>query len=77
MEVTLRQIASEVFLFKSIEEKEKFLFVLGALSSRLISLQKAAEVMGMDKDSFLALLDAANIDFFYLTEDDVAMEREW
>ena len=77
MELTLRQIASEVFLFKSIEEKEKFLFVLGALSSRLISLQKAADVMGMDKDSFLALLDAANIDFFYLTEDDVVTEREW
>ncbi len=33
--------------FRTEEEKEKFLIVLGALSLRLISLAKASEIMGM------------------------------
>jgi len=37
-----REIASEVQIFQAIEQKEDFLFVLGALFARVISLQKAA-----------------------------------
>lgn len=72
-----RKIASEVPIFQAIEQKEDFLFVLGALFARVISLQKAAEVMGMEVDSFLKTLDLLGLEFSYLTDDDVAVEQSW
>ena len=45
----LEYIAQEVPLFKSIEKKKQFIEVMGALSLRLISLAKAAEMMEMEK----------------------------
>ncbi|WP_427161845.1 hypothetical protein ACQFX9_09855 [Aliinostoc sp. HNIBRCY26] len=41
-----QEIASQVQLFQNIEQKETFIFVIGALTSRLISLHKAARNHG-------------------------------
>jgi predicted HTH domain antitoxin len=73
----LRGIASQVQLFNTIEQKEKFLFVLGALLSRLISLQKAAEIMEIEPEFFLELLDLMGIEFSYLSQPDVVIEKNW
>jgi len=72
-----REIASEVPIFQAIEQKEDFLFVLGALFARVISLQKAAEIMGMEVDGFLKTLDLLGLEFSYLTDEDVAIEKSW
>ena len=72
-----RSIASEVQLFNKIEQKEKFLFVLGALLSRLISLQKVAEIIDIEPEFFLELLDLMGIEFSYLSQQDVAIEKTW
>lgn len=72
-----RSIASEVQLFKDIEQKEKFLFVLGALFSRVISLKKASEIMEIEPEVFLELLDLMGLEFSYLSQQDVALEKNW
>lgn len=74
--VLFKPVALEVPLFKEIEQKEQFLFVLGALVTRLISLQKAAEIMEIEPDMFLKILELMGIEFSYLSENDVLIERE-
>ena len=76
-EQLFKSIASNIQLFKSLEEKERFLFVLGALISKIISLQKASEIMEMDREFFLKLLDLMGIDFSYLSDDDAEIEKSW
>lgn len=76
-QTTFHEIASQVQLFQSIEQKETFIFVLGALTSRLISLHKAAEIMEMDTAMFLKVLELMGIDFSYLTVEDIAIEKNW
>ncbi len=39
----IKEIASEIQIFQTLEQKEAFLFVLGALTPRIISLK--AEVI--------------------------------
>jgi predicted HTH domain antitoxin len=73
----LQNIASEVQLFSTIEQKENFLFVLGALTARLISLKKAAEILNLEPEAFLKILDLMGLEFSYLTEDDIATEKNW
>ncbi|MDZ7966287.1 MAG: hypothetical protein RM368_15135 [Nostoc sp. DedSLP03] len=73
----LRSVASEIQLFNNIEQKETFLFVIGALFSRVISLKKAAEMMEVEPDVFLKLLDLMGLEFSYLTEEDIAIEKDW
>lgn len=73
----LRSVASEIQLFDDVEQKETFLFVLGALFSRIISLKKAAEIMEMEPDAFLTLLELMGLEFSYLTTQDVALEKNW
>ncbi|MBC7320681.1 UPF0175 family protein [bacterium] len=75
--MSLKEIIDTVPTFKSEEEKEKFLIVLGALSLRLISLAKASEVMGMDEDTFLKFLDAFGVEYSYLEYSDIGIERPW
>jgi predicted HTH domain antitoxin len=70
-------IASEVQIFQSIEQKENFLFLLGALLARVISIQKAAEIMELQPETFLKILDLMGIEFSYLSEEDVALEKNW
>ncbi|MDK2409395.1 hypothetical protein [Aphanizomenon sp. UHCC 0183] len=76
-QTSFQEIASQVQLFQSIEKKETFIFVLGALTSRLISLHKAAEIMEMDTEIFLKVLELMGIDFSYLTVEDIAIEKNW
>ena len=73
----LHNIATEVQLFKPVEQKEDFLFVLGALTARLISLKKAAEIVNLEPENFLKILDLMSIEFSYPAEDDVATEKTW
>jgi predicted HTH domain antitoxin len=73
----LRSVASEIPIFNNIEQKETFLFVIGALFSRVISFKKAAEIMGIEPDVFLQLLDLMGLEFCYLTVQDIAIEKDW
>jgi predicted HTH domain antitoxin len=77
---TFQEIAAEIQLFElfdNIEQKEQFIFVVGALVSRIISLHKAAEVMEMDTEMFLKILELMGIDFSYLTTEDIDREKNW
>jgi predicted HTH domain antitoxin len=71
-----KNIASEIQFFPNIEQKEQFLFILRALFSRIISLQKAAEIMEMEPDMFIKLLDSMGLEFSYLSEEDISIEKE-
>jgi predicted HTH domain antitoxin len=73
----LESIAREIPLFKKREQKQTFLEVMGALSLRLISLAKAAEIMEMEKDQFLNLLDSYGFEFSFLDESDIEIERDY
>ncbi|MGB7415815.1 MAG: hypothetical protein WA902_16535 [Thermosynechococcaceae cyanobacterium] len=73
----LHNIATEVQIFNTVEQKESFLFVLGALAARLISLKKAAEILNLDSEAFLQILDLMGIEFSYLADDDIAAEKNW
>ncbi|AOW99915.1 MULTISPECIES: hypothetical protein [Moorena] len=72
-----KTIASEVQLFQEMGQKENFIFVIGALVSRLISLQKAAEIMQIEPEVFLKILDLMGIEFSYLSSEDITIERNW
>ncbi len=74
---TRQEIASNVQIFPELEQKERFLFVVGALVSRVISLKKAAEIMGLEVEVLLQLLELMGIEFSYLSDDDIALERSW
>lgn len=73
----LKPIVEAVPLFRTLEEKEKFLLVVSGLKLRLLSLSKASEIMNMTRTGFLELLDALDIDFSYLTADDADAEKTW
>jgi predicted HTH domain antitoxin len=73
----LKEIASGLPFFKTLNEREKLLGVVGALALRQVSLSKAAEIMGMGKDGFLELLDAMRVEFSYLEESDIETEVKW
>ena len=70
-----QKIASEIQLFQSVEQKENFLFLLGALLAKAISLKKAAEVMQLEPEEFLKILDLMRIEFSYFSEEDVTLAR--
>jgi predicted HTH domain antitoxin len=72
-----KTIAYELQVFKTVDQKENFLFLIGALQAKVISLQKAAEVMEMEPEMFLQILDLMGIEFSYLSENDVALEKNW
>ncbi|MEM9272036.1 MAG: hypothetical protein AAGA80_03585 [Cyanobacteria bacterium P01_F01_bin.143] len=74
---TRQEIASNVQIFPNLEQKERFLFVVGALVSRVISLKKAAEIMEFEVEVLLQLLELMGIEFSYLTDDDITLERSW
>ncbi|MDB9427276.1 hypothetical protein PN437_20650 [Microcystis aeruginosa CS-564/01] len=72
---TFQEIAAEIQLFDNIEQKKQFIFVVGALVSRIISLHKAAEVIEMDSEIFLKILELIGIDFSYLIREDIDREK--
>jgi hypothetical protein len=73
----LKEIASGLPFFKTVNEREILLGVVGALALRQVSLSKAAEVMGMGKEAFLELLDAMRVEYSYLEESDIETEVKW
>ena len=73
----LQEIALNVQMFPALEQKERFLFVVGALVSRVISLKKAAEIMELEVEVLLQLLEIMDIDFSYLSREDIALEKNW
>ena len=73
----IHNIAAEVQLFNTLEQKESFLFILGALTARLISLKKAAETLNLEPETFIKILELMGIEFSYLTEEDIAAETTW
>lgn len=72
-----RSIASEVQIFQNVEQKESFLFLIGALMTRVVTLKKAAKVLEIEPEALLKILDLLNIEFSYLSEDNVLAERSW
>ncbi|GGA22773.1 hypothetical protein [Okeania sp. KiyG1] len=75
--VDFKDIAASLPVFLETEQKEKILFVIGALMTRLISLKKGAEIMGIDSEELLHTLDLLGIEFSYLSLEDVEQERKW
>ncbi|WP_036488915.1 hypothetical protein [Myxosarcina sp. GI1] len=73
----LKEIAANVQIFSDVEQKERFLFVVGALVSRLISLNKAAEIIELEVEALLQILESMDIEFSYLGSKDIATERNW
>ena len=75
----LKEIASGLPFFKTVNEREKLLGVVGALVLRQVSLSKAAEIMGKGKgkEAFLELLDAMKVEFSCLEESDIETEAKW
>ncbi len=72
-----KTIASELQIFQTVEKKENFIFLVGALLAKVISIQKAAEVMEIETEMFLQILDLMGIEFSYLSENDIAIEKNW
>lgn len=71
----LEHIANQVPMFKSLEQKQQFVEVIGALSLRLISLAKAAEIMKMEREEFLGILKNYGYEFSFLDTSDIEIER--
>ena len=69
------KIVDEVPFFHDEETKERFLLVLGALSARLISLKKAAEIMELEEATLLEIMEMLGFEFSYLEEKDIEVER--
>lgn len=73
----LKPIVMALPLFRNREDKERFLIIVSALKLRLISLAKATEIMGMTRPGLLDLLKSLDIDYSYLSESDVVIEKSW
>jgi hypothetical protein len=70
-------IVDKVPLFKDKEKKELFISVVGALSLRVISLRKAAEMLDVDDKSLLEMLNSVGVNYSYLQKEDIETERNW
>lgn len=51
--------------------------MIGALLARVISLKKASEIMQLEPSEFLKILDLMGIEFSYLSEEDIEIEKSW
>lgn len=72
-----QDIILKVPLFKEKEKKELFLSIVGALSLRVISLRKGAELLELTEKSLLEMLESVGVSYSYLQKDDVSIERNW
>jgi len=73
----LREVAMDLPFQKSGEDREKLLGVVGALVLRRISLDKAAEIMGMQRERFLTLLETIGVNYSYLVQADLTEKESW
>jgi len=71
------EISQNVPFFKEKERKNMFLIIVGALSLRLISLRKAAEILNLDEKTLLEILESAGYSFSFLEKEDIEIEKEW
>ena len=74
--MSLANVVDEFPLFKRRREKERFLLVLGLLVTRAITLAKAAEVLGMSRLEFSAVLRTIGFKYSYLDEEEAIKEVE-
>lgn len=74
--MSIESVIDEFPLFTEREEKERFLLILGLLASRTVTLAKAAEVMGMTRQEFSALLRTVGFNYSYLDEAELKKELE-
>lgn len=72
-----QDIIEKVPLFREKEKKELFLSIVGALSLRVISLRKGAELLELTEKSLLEMLESLGVSYSYLQKDDVSIERNW
>ena len=72
--MSLTRVVDEFPLFSEREEKERFLLVLGLLASRTVTLDKAAEVLGMSRAEFSAVLRTIGFKYSYLDEEELQKE---
>lgn len=72
--MSLASVLDEFPLFRERKEKERFLVVLGLLASRTVTLAKAAEVLGMSRVEFSAVLRSISFRYSYLDEDEALKE---
>jgi predicted HTH domain antitoxin len=75
--IKTEDISKDVPYFKDKEKKEIFLYVVGALSLRLISLKKAAELLNMDTATLLNMLENSGYSYSFLEKGDEQIEKEW
>jgi len=73
----LQAIAQTLPIFSTTEQKERFLFIIGALATRIISLRKASELMNLETEVLLQILDSLGIQFSYLAPEDTEKENTW
>lgn len=74
--MSIESVIDEFPLFTEREEKERFLLILGLLASRTVTLAKAAEVMGMTRQEFSALLRTVGFNYSYSDEAELKKELE-
>ena len=74
--MSLERVVDEFPLFNEREAKERFLVLLGLLASRTVSLSKAAEVMGMSRLEFSAVLKTIGFKYSYLDEEELKKEAK-
>jgi predicted HTH domain antitoxin len=74
--VSLTSVVDEFPLFSDREKKERFLLVLGLLASRTVTLEKAAEVLGMSPSEFSAVLRTIGFKYSYLDEEELQREAD-
>lgn len=74
--ILTKEAMFNISFFKTTEEKEKFLTVLGAIVARVISLKKGSELLGIDSSTLLNILDSMEINFTFLEEEDIEIEKQ-
>ena len=63
-------------LFEKYEEKGKFFTVVGLLFTRRVTLAKAAELLGLDRDEFSRVLKHMGLEYSYLNAEETEHETQ-
>ncbi len=75
--ISIQELAADIPFFRTTEERETLLTVIGALTLRRISIRKACDLLEMDRSALLDILDAAGMEYSYLEDRDVEIEKRW
>ncbi|MFP3952291.1 MAG: UPF0175 family protein [Candidatus Bathyarchaeia archaeon] len=74
--MSLAGVVEDFPLFGRREEKERFLLALGLLASKSVTLAKAAELSGMSRIEYSAVLRSIGFEYSYLDEAEARREAE-